>query len=83
VENKTKSRNKKIKMAKKSKPNPRYTSKKAGKIKPNLLAMRKARRRTIRARKRPYKSSKGGRKRNDINAPYQPIFNFPTKSKFF
>lgn len=73
-------------MAKKSKPNPRYTSKKAGKIKPNLLAMRKARRHTIRERKRLFKSSKGGRKMGGSNIfnfnPFSDMLRAKPKSKY-
>lgn len=71
---------------KKTKPNPRYTSKKAGKIKPNLLAMRKARRRIINARKRQYKSSNGGRKMGGSNIfnfnPFADMLRIKPKSKY-
>ncbi len=55
---------------KKSKPNPRYTSKKAGKLKPNLLAMRKARRRARENKRKAFKP-KGSGKMGSSN-----IFNF-------
>jgi hypothetical protein len=71
-------------MAKKT--NPRYTSKKAGKIKPNLLAMQKTRRRARENKRKAFKP-KGRGKMGSPNIfnfnPFAPMIMVKPKSKYF
>jgi hypothetical protein len=71
---------KKNKMKKKQPRSIRYSNKKAGKLKRNLLLMQKNRRRE-RAQSRLY-IPKATRKRKDVSKPFQPVFKFHSKSKF-
>lgn len=73
-------------MVKKSKPNPRYTSKKAGKLKRNLLAMQKTRRRARENKRKAFKPKGRGNKisLNIFNFnPFAPMLKIKPKSKFF
>lgn len=70
---------------KKSNP-PRYTSKKAGKLKPNLLAMQKTRRRARENKRKAFKPKGRGNKKslNIFNFdPFAPMLRIKPKSKFF
>lgn len=70
---------------KKNRANPRYTSKKAGKLKRNLLAMQKLRR--ARENKRKAFKPKGRGNKKSLNIfnfdPFAPMLRIKPKSKFF